>query len=549
MLLAADTILFFPLAMVAIRTSFAQVLPVLHGRRKVVVGRRAPPWVLPSRSHPRHAAAGIGAGAALVFIAVITELTATLLPPPIGTTTLATRFWAEASEVDYGAAEPGTLPPCPIRCRPRPCSPHPGCAMSERVVEPANHQTNFLQNHRVHRHRLWLVARIDGAPMSERVRERANHQTQSSLDRRTATGLLLLSHGSMVHQLASESSWPGSRSRSARLWCWTGSTSTCPSFMQVVVGTVRVREDDPAADHRGVRPSPPWDGETGQFGACSTIFPAGCCLTVYGLATWPRRWAVPHLDVAANVSFGLKRAGSSTSPARSTSCSPWSGSIWPFADRAPHQLLGRPTATGRPGRRPCSPEPAVALLDEPSGLLDTALRDNTQSGSGPSALGQPRRGHGAGDARPRARPRRSPTRWRSCHGDGSSRRRHRSSCTVHPPTSRPCVRGRRHDPVGPLRRRRRRHRARAPGRRLGPAPRCRRSDGAARAARPRLSHARCRRLRGRPPWSTSDGHDAIVRLASAMGRPDRRVPPATSGAGRPGRRVGDRRRARVHRAG
>ena len=41
-----------------------------------------------------------------MFLAVITELTATLLLAPIGTHTLATRFWAEASEVDYGAAAP-----------------------------------------------------------------------------------------------------------------------------------------------------------------------------------------------------------------------------------------------------------------------------------------------------------------------------------------------------------------------------------------------------------------------------------------------------------
>ena len=103
MLLAAYTILFFPLAMVAIRTSFAQAPPVLTDvARSLGVG--------PLRSFVRvnlpHAAAGIGAGAALVFIAVITELTATLLLAPIGTTTLATRFWAEASEVDYGAAAP-----------------------------------------------------------------------------------------------------------------------------------------------------------------------------------------------------------------------------------------------------------------------------------------------------------------------------------------------------------------------------------------------------------------------------------------------------------
>jgi iron(III) transport system permease protein len=52
------------------------------------------------------AAPGIGAGAALVFLAIVTELTATLLLAPIGTATLATKFWANADEIAYGAAAP-----------------------------------------------------------------------------------------------------------------------------------------------------------------------------------------------------------------------------------------------------------------------------------------------------------------------------------------------------------------------------------------------------------------------------------------------------------
>ena len=42
-------------------------------------------------------APGLGAGAALVFLAVVTELTATLLLAPTGTTTLATAFWSASS--------------------------------------------------------------------------------------------------------------------------------------------------------------------------------------------------------------------------------------------------------------------------------------------------------------------------------------------------------------------------------------------------------------------------------------------------------------------
>jgi iron(III) transport system permease protein len=51
-------------------------------------------------------APGLGAGAALVFLATVTELTATLLLSPIGTRTLATEFWSKSSNLDYGAAAP-----------------------------------------------------------------------------------------------------------------------------------------------------------------------------------------------------------------------------------------------------------------------------------------------------------------------------------------------------------------------------------------------------------------------------------------------------------
>ena len=48
-------------------------------------------------------------GAALVFVAVATELTATLLLAPTGTNTLAMRFWSYSSELDYAAAAPYAL--------------------------------------------------------------------------------------------------------------------------------------------------------------------------------------------------------------------------------------------------------------------------------------------------------------------------------------------------------------------------------------------------------------------------------------------------------
>ena len=54
-------------------------------------------------------APGAGAGVALVFLAVITELTSTLLLAPIGTHTLATKFWSYSSSLAYGAAAPYAL--------------------------------------------------------------------------------------------------------------------------------------------------------------------------------------------------------------------------------------------------------------------------------------------------------------------------------------------------------------------------------------------------------------------------------------------------------
>jgi iron(III) transport system permease protein len=103
LLVVAYAILFMPLAMVAIRAALAQAPPELDdvgrslgARPLAVFGRVTLPIIAP----------GIGAGAALVFLAVVTELTATLLLAPIGTRTLATTFWSHADSIAYGAAAP-----------------------------------------------------------------------------------------------------------------------------------------------------------------------------------------------------------------------------------------------------------------------------------------------------------------------------------------------------------------------------------------------------------------------------------------------------------
>jgi iron(III) transport system permease protein len=52
------------------------------------------------------AAPGIGAGAALVFLAAMKELPATLLLRPTGMDTLATELWTHTTVAAYAAAAP-----------------------------------------------------------------------------------------------------------------------------------------------------------------------------------------------------------------------------------------------------------------------------------------------------------------------------------------------------------------------------------------------------------------------------------------------------------
>jgi iron(III) transport system permease protein len=103
LLLLAYAIMFLPRAVVSVRAALEQAPVVLDdvshslGVGSVATARRVTlPLIAP----------GIGAGAALVFLAVSTELTATLMLSPIDTATLATRFWSESSSVAYGAAAP-----------------------------------------------------------------------------------------------------------------------------------------------------------------------------------------------------------------------------------------------------------------------------------------------------------------------------------------------------------------------------------------------------------------------------------------------------------
>lgn len=105
-LLVAYAVLFLPRALVGVRASLEHAPPVLE---EVARSLGQSGWGAFRRVTLPLVAPGVGAGAALVFLAVSTELTATLLLAPTGTTTLATEFWSASSAVRYGAAAPYAL--------------------------------------------------------------------------------------------------------------------------------------------------------------------------------------------------------------------------------------------------------------------------------------------------------------------------------------------------------------------------------------------------------------------------------------------------------
>ena len=116
LLLAAYAILFLPLAMVSRPRRARAVAAGLRRRR----ARRSAPRPLDRlrRVTLPLLAPGIGAGAALVFLAVVTELTATLLLAPTGTTRWPPRSGRRAAPSTYGAA-------APVRGASWCCSPRP----------------------------------------------------------------------------------------------------------------------------------------------------------------------------------------------------------------------------------------------------------------------------------------------------------------------------------------------------------------------------------------------------------------------------------------
>jgi iron(III) transport system permease protein len=106
LLILCYSIMFFPLALVGVKASLARAPVSLDevarslGQRKLAVL-----W----RVTLRLAGPGLAAAFCMVFLSVVTELTATLLLIPTGAATLATQFWVYEQNVSYGQAAPFAL--------------------------------------------------------------------------------------------------------------------------------------------------------------------------------------------------------------------------------------------------------------------------------------------------------------------------------------------------------------------------------------------------------------------------------------------------------
>jgi iron(III) transport system permease protein len=102
----AYVLLFMPRALVNVRAGLAQVPTSLEEASRSLGSSPSATFL---RVTLRLTAPAAAAGASLVFVAVATELTATLLLAPTGTRTLSMLFWSYSSELDYPAAAPYAL--------------------------------------------------------------------------------------------------------------------------------------------------------------------------------------------------------------------------------------------------------------------------------------------------------------------------------------------------------------------------------------------------------------------------------------------------------
>ncbi|MGK2880817.1 MAG: ABC transporter permease [Mycobacterium sp.] len=106
LVVVAYVLMFMPRALISVRAGLAQV-PV--GLEEASRSLGVAPTATFARVTLRLTAPAAAAGASLVFVAVATELTATLLLAPTGTNTLSMRFWSLSSELDYAGAAPYAL--------------------------------------------------------------------------------------------------------------------------------------------------------------------------------------------------------------------------------------------------------------------------------------------------------------------------------------------------------------------------------------------------------------------------------------------------------
>jgi len=106
LLVACYAIMFFPLALVGVKASLARAPASLDEVARSLGQRRL---AVLCRVTARLAGPGLVAAFCLVFLSVVTELTATLLLIPTGTQTLATQFWAYETNLSYSQAAPFAL--------------------------------------------------------------------------------------------------------------------------------------------------------------------------------------------------------------------------------------------------------------------------------------------------------------------------------------------------------------------------------------------------------------------------------------------------------
>ena len=106
LLIVAYAIMFFPLALVGVKASLARVPAGLDDVARSLGQRRL---AVLGRVTLRLAGPGLMAAFCLVFLMVVTELTATLILIPTNVQTLATQFWAYEKYLSYGQAAPFAL--------------------------------------------------------------------------------------------------------------------------------------------------------------------------------------------------------------------------------------------------------------------------------------------------------------------------------------------------------------------------------------------------------------------------------------------------------